>query len=106
MVRTLPELKSSLFLKAPSVLRNGNLAGWKMVAYSSNESGEMGDLRDFIPGATKEVASLGGGRRTATVEEGTGKRLFYIFVRRQIMAAPVNDRGQFRCQQRQLHFSK
>src|SRR5882762_2359030 len=92
---TLPELKSSLFLKAPSVLRNGQFSpDGKWVAYSSNESGKWEIyVTSFPEPRGKWQVSAGGGEQPRW--RGDGKELFYISSDGKIMAAPVTTGANF-----------
>jgi eukaryotic-like serine/threonine-protein kinase len=86
---TLPQLKSSLFLKAVSVLRNGQFsADGKWVAYASNETGKWQIYVTSFPDARgKWQVSTGGGEQPRW--RGDGKELFYLSSDGKIMAAPV-----------------
>jgi Tol biopolymer transport system component len=92
---TLPELKSSLFLKAPSVLRNGQFSpDGKWVAYASNESGKWEIyVTSFPEPRGKWQVSAGGGEQPRW--RGDGKELFYISSDGKIMAAPVTTGANF-----------
>jgi eukaryotic-like serine/threonine-protein kinase len=86
---TFPELKSSLFLKAPSALRNGQFSpDGKWVAYTSNESGKWEIYVTSFPDARgKWQVSIGGGEQPRW--RGDGKELFYLSADGKMMAAPV-----------------
>ena len=73
---TLPELKSSLFLKAVSVLRNGQFSpDGRWVAYSSNETGKFEIYVTSFPEARgKWLVSTGGGEQPRW--RGDGRELF------------------------------
>ena len=92
---TLPELKSSLFLKAPSVLRNGQFSpDGKWVAYASNETGKWEIYVTSFPDAQgRWQVSSGGGEQPRW--RGDGKELFYLSSERKIMAAPVTTGTNF-----------
>jgi eukaryotic-like serine/threonine-protein kinase len=86
---TLPQLKSSLFLKAVSVLRNGQFsADGKWVAYASNETGKWQIYVTSFPDARgKWQVSTGRGEQPRW--RGDGKELFHLSSDGKIMAAPV-----------------
>ena len=86
---TVPELKSSLFLKGPSVLRNGQFSpDGKWVAYASNETGKWEIFVTSFPNAHgKWQVSMGGGEQPRW--RGDGKELFYLSSDGKVMAAPV-----------------
>jgi Tol biopolymer transport system component/tRNA A-37 threonylcarbamoyl transferase component Bud32 len=92
---TLPELKSSLFLKAPSVLRNGQFSpDGKWVAYASNETGKWEIyVTSFPKSGGKWQVSTGGGEQPRW--RGDGKELFYLSSDRKMMAAPVTSGANF-----------
>jgi Tol biopolymer transport system component len=92
---TLPELKSSLFLKAPSVLRNGQFSpDGKWLAYASNETGKWEIYVTSFPEARgKWQISAGGGEQPRW--RGDGKELFYLSSDGKIMAAPVTTGANF-----------
>jgi Tol biopolymer transport system component/predicted Ser/Thr protein kinase len=92
---TLPELKSSLFLKAASVLRNGQFSpDGKWVAYASNESGKWQIYVTSFPEARgKWQVSTGGGEQPRW--RGDGKELFYLSQDGKMMAAPVTSGANF-----------
>jgi Tol biopolymer transport system component len=92
---TLPELKSSLFLKAPSVLRNGQFSpDGKWVAYASNETGKWEIYVTSFPEARgKWQISAGGGEQPRW--RGDGKELFYLSSDGKMMAAPVTTGANF-----------
>jgi hypothetical protein len=91
----LPELKSSLFLKAPSVVRNGQFSpDGKWVAYSSNETGKWEIYVTSFPDARgKWQVSTGGGEQPRW--RGDGKELFYLSSDGKMMAAPVTIGASF-----------
>jgi Tol biopolymer transport system component len=86
---TLPDLKSSLFLKAPSVLRNGQFSpDGKWVAYASNETGKWQIYVTSFPDARgKWQVSTEGGEQPRW--RGDGKELFYLSADGKMMAVPV-----------------
>jgi len=92
---TFPELKSSLFLKAPSVLRNGQFSpDGKWVAYASNESGKWEIYVTSFPDARgRWQVSSGGGEQPRW--RGDGKELFYLSLDAKVMAAPVTTGAHF-----------
>jgi len=92
---TFPELKSSLFLKAPSVLRNAQFSpDGKWVAYASNESGKWEIYVTSFPDARgKWQVSTGGGEQPRW--RGDGKELFYLSLDEKMMAAPVTTGAHF-----------
>src|SRR5271169_3286023 len=92
---TFPELKSSLFLKAPSVLRNAQFSpDGKWVAYASNESGKWEIYVTSFPDARgKWEVSTGGGEQPRW--RGDGKELFYLSLDAKVMAAPVTTGAHF-----------
>ena len=92
---TLPELKSRLFLKAVSVLRNGQFSpDGKWVAYSSNETGKWEIYITSFPDARgKWEVSTGEGEQPRW--RGDGKELFYLSLDGKMMAAPVTAGNKF-----------
>jgi Tol biopolymer transport system component len=86
---TFPDLKRSLFLKAPSIVRNGQFSpDGKWVAYASNESGKWEIYVTSFPEARgKWQLSSGGGEQPRW--RGDGKELFYLSSDGRMMAAPV-----------------
>ncbi len=91
----LPELKDSLFLKAPSVLRNGQFSpDGKWVAYSSNETGKWEIYVTSFPAPRgKWQVSVGGGEQPRW--RGDGKELFYLSPDSKVMAVPVTTGANF-----------
>jgi len=75
---TYPELKSTLFLKAPSTLGNGQFSpDGKWVAYASNETGKWEIYVTSFPDARgKWQVSTGGGEQPRWRSDG--KELFYL----------------------------
>jgi Tol biopolymer transport system component len=92
---TLPEMKSTLFLKALSTLKNGNFSpNGKWVAYASNESGKWEIyVTSFPEGRGKWQISNGGGEQPRW--RGDGKELFYLSSDGKVMAAPVTEGTNF-----------
>ena len=92
---TLPELRNKLFLKAPSVLRNGQFSpDGKWVAYASNETGKWEIYVTSFPDARgKWQVSTGGGEQPRW--SGDGKELFYLSSDYKMMAAPVSTGANF-----------
>jgi Tol biopolymer transport system component len=92
---TFPDLKSQLFLKAPSAMKNGQFSpDGKWVAYASNESGKWEIYVTSFPGAHgKWQVSNGGGDQPRW--RGDGKELFYLAVDGKIMALPVKEGTNF-----------
>jgi serine/threonine protein kinase/Tol biopolymer transport system component len=92
---TFPELKSSLFLKAPSTLRNAQFSpDGKWVAYASNESGKWEIYVTSFPDARgRWQISSGGGEQPRW--RGDGKELFYLSLDGKMMAAPVTTGVHF-----------
>jgi Tol biopolymer transport system component len=92
---TYPELKSSLFLKAPSVFRNGQFSpDGKWVAYASNETGKWEIYVTSFPDARgRWQISSGGGEQPRW--RGDGKELFYLSLDGKMMAAPVTTGAHF-----------
>jgi serine/threonine protein kinase/Tol biopolymer transport system component len=92
---TYPEIKSSLFLKAPSVFRNGQFSpDGKWVAYASNESGKWEIYVTSFPDAHgRWQVSSGGGEQPRW--RGDGKELFFLSSDGKMMAAPVTTGTHF-----------
>jgi len=92
---TFPELKSSLFLKAPSILGNGQFSpDAKWVAYASNETGKWEIYVTSFPDARgKWQVSTGGGEQPRW--RGDGREIFYLSSDSKMMAAPVTTGGNF-----------
>jgi eukaryotic-like serine/threonine-protein kinase len=92
---TLPELKSSLFLKAPSTFKHGQFSpDGKWVAYASNETGKWEIyVTSFPEPRGKWQVSVGGGEQPRW--RGDGKELFYLSSDSKIMAAPVTTGANF-----------
>jgi Tol biopolymer transport system component len=91
----LPELKGSLFLKAPSILRNGQFSpDGKWVAYASNETGKWEIYVTSFPDARGrwQVSTSGGEQPRWRAD---GKELFYLSSDEKIMAAPVTTEAKF-----------
>jgi Tol biopolymer transport system component len=87
---TVPELKSSRFLKGPSTVKNGQFSpDGKWVAYASNESGKWDIYVTSYPeGRGKWQVSNGGGEQPRW--KGDGKELFYLSQDGRIMAVPIS----------------
>jgi Tol biopolymer transport system component len=92
---TVPELKSSQYLKAVSVLRNGQFSpDGKWVAYASNESGKWEIyVTSFPEPRGKWQVSIGGGEQPRWRSDG--KELFYLSSDNRMMAAPVTTGTNF-----------
>jgi Tol biopolymer transport system component len=92
---TLPALKSTLFIKAPSIVRNGQFSpDGKWVAYASNETGKWEIYVTSFPDARgKWQVSTGGGEEPRW--RGDGKELFYISSDSKMMAVPVTIGANF-----------
>jgi len=92
---TFPELKSSLFLKAPSTLKNGKFSpDGKWVAYNSNESGKWEIYVTSFPEARgKWQVSIGGGEQPRWA--GDGREIFFLSPEGRIMAVPVKGGAGF-----------
>jgi eukaryotic-like serine/threonine-protein kinase len=86
---SLPDLKSSLFLKAASVISNGQFSpDGKWVAYASNETGKWEIYVTSFPEARgKWQISTGGGEQPRWRSDG--KELFYLSADDKMMAVPV-----------------
>jgi Tol biopolymer transport system component len=91
---TLPELTSSLFLKAPATLKNGQFSpDGKWVAYASNESGKWEVYVTSFPGARGPWrVSTGGGEQPRWAADG---REIFFLADGKIMAAPVSTEAAF-----------
>jgi Tol biopolymer transport system component len=92
---TFPDLKSSLFLKAPAVLRNAQFSPeGKWVAYASNETGKWEIYVTSFPDARgKWQISAGGGEQPRWRNDG--KELFFLSLDGKMMAAPVTTGANF-----------
>jgi serine/threonine protein kinase/Tol biopolymer transport system component len=92
---TLPELKSSLFLKAVSILRNGQFSpDGRWVAYASNETGKWEIYVTSFPDARgKWQVSTSGGEQPRW--RADGKELFFLSSDSKMMAAPVTTGATF-----------
>jgi Tol biopolymer transport system component len=92
---TLPELKSSVFLKAVSILRNGQFSpDGKWVAYASNESGKWQIYVTSFPDARgKWQVSTNGGEQPRW--RADGKELFFLSSDSKMMAAAVTTGATF-----------
>ena len=91
----MPQLKSSLFLRGPSALKNGQFSpDGRWVAYTSNETGKWEIYVTSFPEAHgKWQVSVGGGEQPRW--RGDGKELFYLSGEGKMMAAPVTVEGNF-----------
>jgi serine/threonine protein kinase len=94
-VVTVPDLTSKLYLKAASVLRNGQFStDGKWVAYASNESGKWEIYVTSFPDPQgKWQVSTGGGEQPRW--RGDGKELFYLSSDNKMMVAPVTPGAKF-----------
>ena len=92
---TFPEPKSIVFLKAPSVIRNGQFSpDERWVAYASNETGKWEVYVTSFPNPNgKWQVSSGGGEQPRW--RGDGKELFYLSPDGRMMAVPVTSAGNF-----------
>jgi eukaryotic-like serine/threonine-protein kinase len=92
---TVPELKSSMFLKAASVLTNIQFSpDGKWVAYAANESGKWEIYVTSFPDARgKWQISTGGGEQPRW--RGDGKELFYLSPDGEMMAVSVTTGAMF-----------
>jgi len=90
-----PESKSRLFLKAASLLRNGQFSpDGKWVAYASNETGRWEIYVTSFPEAQgKWQVSTAGGEQPRW--RGDGRELFYLSLDRKMMAAAVSGRASY-----------
>ena len=91
----LPAQKTSLFLKAPSALKNAQFSpDGKWVAYASNETGKWQIYVTSFPEARgKWQVSTAGGEQPRW--RGDGKELFYLSSDYKMMAAPVTSGTNF-----------
>jgi hypothetical protein len=92
---TLPELKSTEFMKAPSVLRNGRFSpDGKWLAYASNETSKWEIYVTSFPEARGkwQVSTAGGEQPTW---RGDGKELFYLSTDGKMTAVPVTTGANF-----------
>ena len=92
---TLPEQENRLFLKAESVLSNGQFSpDGKWVTYASNESGKWEIYVTSFPVARgKWRVSTSGGEQPRW--RGDGKELFYLSSDGKMMAVPVTIGAKF-----------
>jgi Tol biopolymer transport system component len=92
---TVPEMRSQLFLKAPSAMKNGQFSpDGKWVAYASDESGKWEIYVTSFPDAHgKWQVSNGGGDQPRW--RGDGKELFYLAADGKMVAVPVKDGANF-----------
>jgi eukaryotic-like serine/threonine-protein kinase len=86
---TFPEMKSTLFLKAPSTFKNAQFSpDGKWVAYASNETGKWEIYVTSFPEARgKWQVSTGGGEQPRW--GGDGKEMFYLSPDMKMMAVLV-----------------
>ncbi|MDP9146588.1 MAG: serine/threonine-protein kinase [Acidobacteriota bacterium] len=86
---SLSDLKATLFLKAPSAIRNGQFSpDGKWIAYASNESGKWEIyVTSFPEPHGKWQVSTGGGEQPRWRSDG--KELIYLSPDGKIMATPV-----------------
>jgi len=91
----LPKLEKSLFLKAPSLLRNGQFSpDSKWVAYASNETGKWEIyVTSFPEPRGKWQISVGGGEQPRWRSDG--RELFYLSPDSKVMAVPVTTGANF-----------
>ena len=92
---TVPDLKSSLYLKAPSLIRNGQFSpDGKWVAYASNET-EKWEIyvTSFPEPRSKWQVSTTGGEQPRW--RGDGKELFYLSSDRKMMAVTLKIESTF-----------
>ena len=92
---TIPDLKSTLFLKAISLIRNGQFSpDGKWVAYASNET-EKWEIyvTSFPEPRSKWQVSTTGGEQPRW--RGDGKELFYLSSDRKMMAVPLKIESTF-----------
>jgi eukaryotic-like serine/threonine-protein kinase len=92
---TLPEMKSSLFLKAAAALRNGQFSpDGKWVAYASNETGKWEIyVTSFPEGRGRWQVSTGGGEQPRWRSDG--EELFYLSSDNKMMVATVKTGTNF-----------
>jgi Tol biopolymer transport system component len=92
---TFPELRSQLFRKGPSAMKNGQFSpDGKWVAYACNESGKWEIYVTSFPDAHgKWQVSNGGGDQPRW--RGDGKELFYLAADRKIVAVRVKEGANF-----------
>jgi eukaryotic-like serine/threonine-protein kinase len=92
---TVPEMKSTPYLKATATLRNAQFSpDGKWVAYDSNESGKWEVYVSSFPEAKgKWQVSHGGGEQSRW--RGDKKELFYLSPDAKIMAVPVKSGAGF-----------
>ena len=91
MYLTVPEMKSTPFLKGPATLKDAQFSpDGKWVAYDSNETGKWEVYVTSFPEARgKWQVSHGGGEQSRW--RGDGKELFYLSPDAKIMAVPVKS---------------
>jgi eukaryotic-like serine/threonine-protein kinase len=90
-----PEMKSTLFLEAPSTFKNAQFSpDGKWVAYASNESGKWEIYVTSFPEARgKWQVSTSGGEQPRW--RGDGKEMFYLSSDMKLMAVPVKMGASF-----------
>ena len=92
---TIPELRSTQFLKASSTLKGGRFSpDGKWVAYASNETGRWEIYVTSFPEAHGkwQVSNAGGDQPKWRSD---GKELFYVSNEGKIMAVPVKTGANF-----------
>jgi len=94
-ILTYPELKSSLFLKSPSIVSGAQFSpNRKWVAYASNETGKWEIYVTSFPEAHgKWQVSSGGGEQPHW--RADGKELFFLSADSTMMATPVTTETNF-----------
>jgi eukaryotic-like serine/threonine-protein kinase len=92
---TFPDLKGTLFLKAPPTFKNAQFSpDAKWVAYSSNETGKWEIYVTSFPETRgKWQVSTGGGEQPRW--RGDGKELFYLSPDAKIMSVPTKPEAGF-----------
>jgi eukaryotic-like serine/threonine-protein kinase len=92
---SVPDFKITQFLKAPSVLRNGQFSpDGKWVAYASNETGRWQVYVTSFPAARgRWQVSTAGGQEPRW--SGNGKELFFLSPDYKLMAVPVTIGANF-----------
>jgi Tol biopolymer transport system component len=94
-VVTYPELKSSLFLKSPSIVAGAQFSpNGKWVSYASNETGRWEIYVTSFPEARGkwQVSSSGGEQPRWRAD---GKELFFLSADNKMMGAPVTTETNF-----------
>jgi Tol biopolymer transport system component len=92
---SLPELKSRLFLRSSSTIKNGQFSpDGRWVAYASNEAGKSEIYVTSFPEARgKWQVSTGGGEQPRWA--GNGREIFFLSPGGNLMAAPVQTGAGF-----------